>query len=109
VPALRIALQGLMIAALLRLRGLGEVEIRLHDHLFGVAAEVEAELLRYALHGAVVEEYLCGDTTQILGAGDLEEASQEQGADAPTLEAVADEDRELRLVEDGAAAAQAGY
>src|SRR5215208_1998354 len=88
---------------------LTEVEIRLHDHLFGVAAEVEAEFLRDALHGEVVEEDFCGDTTQILGAGDLEEATQEQSADAPALEAVADEDRELRLFGDGAAAAQAGY
>src|SRR5215204_3634953 len=109
VPALPIALQGLMIAALLRLRGLVEVEIRLHNHLFGVAAEVEAEFLRDLLHGAVVEEYLRCNTTQILGAGDLEEAAQEQCADAPALEAVADEDRDLSFVEDGAAAAQAGY
>src|SRR5215217_6515505 len=86
-----------------------QVEIRLHGHLFGVSAEVEAELLQDALHGAVIEEYLCGDTTQTLGAGDLEEATQEQGADAPALEAVADEDRELRLFGDGAAAAKAGY
>src|SRR5918995_1654106 len=86
-----------------------QVEIRFHGHLFGVAAEVEAELLQDALHGAVVEEYLCGDTTQVLCAGDLEEASQEQGADAPALEAVADEDRELCLFGDGAAAAKAGY
>src|SRR5918999_1407378 len=86
-----------------------QVEVRLHVHLFGVSAEVEAELLQDALHGAVIEEYLCGDTTQTLGAGDLEEATQEQGADAPALEAVADEDRELRLLGDGAAAAQAGY
>src|SRR5215208_2876695 len=85
------------------------VEIRLHDHLFGVAAEVEAELLQDALHGAVIEEYLCGDTTQTLGAGDLEEATQEQGAHTPALEMVVDEDRELRLFGDGAAAAQAGY
>src|SRR5215204_791056 len=88
---------------------LTEIEIRLHDHLFGVAAEVEAELLQDALHGAVIEEYLCGDTAQTLGAGDLEDASQEQGADAPALEAVADEDRELCLFGDGAAAAKAGY
>jgi hypothetical protein len=82
-----------------------EVEIRLHDHLFEVAAEVEAELLRDALHGAVVEEYLCCDTMQILGAAYLEEAAQEQCADAPALEAVADENRELGLVGGGAAAA----
>src|SRR5919106_2857908 len=75
-----------------------QVEVRLHVHLFGVSAEVEAELLQDALHGAVIEEYLCGDTTQTLGAGDLEEATQEQGADAPALEAVADEDRELCLL-----------
>src|ERR687897_3496176 len=86
-----------------------QVEIRLHDHLFGIAAEVEAEFLRDVLHGAVVEEYLRCDTTQPLGAGDLEEAAQEQGADAPALEAVADEDGELSLVGDSAAAAQAGY
>src|SRR5918994_1466172 len=86
-----------------------QVEVRLHVHLFGVSAEVEAELLQDALHGAVIEEYLCGDTTQTLGVGDLEEATQEQGADAPALEAVADEDRELCLFGDGAAAAQAGY
>ena len=91
--------------AILRLRGLVEVEIRLHDHLFEVAAEVEPELLRDALHGAVVEEYFCGDAPQILGAGDLEEVVQDQGADAPALEAVADEDGELGLVGDGAAAA----
>src|SRR5829696_852262 len=93
----------------LRLRGLVEVEVRLHDHLFGVAVEAETEFLRDALHGAVVEEYLRCNTTQILGAGDLEEAAQEQGADAPALEAVANEDRELSFVGDGAAAAQAGY
>src|SRR5918997_515789 len=86
-----------------------QVEVRLHVHLFGVSAEVEAELLQDALHGAVIEEYLCVDTIQTLGAGDLEEAIQEQGADAPALEAVADEDRELRLLGDGAAAAQTGY
>jgi hypothetical protein len=95
-----IVLEGLEIVALtagrpaiLWLRGLVEVEIRLHGHLFGVSAEVEAELLQDALHGAVIEEYLCGDTIQFLGAGDLEEAAQEQGADAPALEAVADENR----------------
>src|SRR5215212_5559171 len=86
-----------------------EVEIRLHDHLFGVTPEMEAELLRDALHGVVVEEDLCRDTPQMLGAADLEETAQEQGADAPALEAVADEDRELSLVGDGAAAAEAGY
>src|SRR5829696_3794337 len=95
--------------AILRLRGLVEVEIRLHDHLFEVAAEVEPELLRDAVHGAVVEEYLRCDTTQILGAGDLEEMAQEKCSDAPALEAVIDEDGELSLVRDGAAAAQAGY
>src|SRR5918995_1759092 len=94
---------------ILRLRELVEVEIRLHDHLFEVAAEGEPELLRDALHGAVVEEYLCGDAPQILGAGDLEEAAQEKCPDAPALEAVADEDGELGLVGDGAAAAQTGY
>src|SRR5918994_1188080 len=93
----------------LRLRGLVEVEIRLHDHLFEVAAEVEPELLRDALHGAVVEEYFCGDAPQILGAGNLEEMAQEKCSDAPALEAVADEDRELCLIGDGTAAAQAGY
>src|SRR5918995_7416400 len=94
---------------ILRLRELVEVEIRLHDHLFEVAAEVEPELLRDALHGAIVEEYFCGDAPQILGAGNLEEMAQEQCSDAPALEAVADEDGELGLVGDAAAAAQTGY
>src|SRR5215208_4685145 len=86
-----------------------EIEIRLHDHLLSVAPEMEAEFLRDALHRVVIEEDLCCDASQMLGAADLEETAQEQRADAPTLEAVADEDRELSLVGDGAAAAQAGY
>src|SRR5215213_1207886 len=86
-----------------------EIEIRLHDHLLSVAPEMEAEFLRDALHRVVIEEDLCCDASQMLGAADLEETAQEQRADAPTLEAVADEDRELSLVGDGAAAAEAGY
>src|SRR5829696_8583576 len=86
-----------------------EIEIRLHDHLLSVAPEMEAEFVRDALHRVVIEEDLCCDASQMLGAADLEEAAQEQCADAPALEAVADEDRDLSFVEDGAAAAQAGY
>src|SRR5215210_2025404 len=86
-----------------------KVKVRLHHHLLGVAAEMEAELLEDVLHGAVIEEDLCGDTPQILGAADFEELVQEECTDAPALEAVADEHRELCLVGDGAAAAEAGY
>src|SRR5215211_6645009 len=86
-----------------------EVQVRLDYHLFGVAAEVETELPGDMLHGAVIEEDLCGDALQVLGAADFEETVQEESADAPALEAVADEHRELCLLGGGAAAAQAGY
>ena len=51
--------------------------------------------LRDALHRTVVEEDLRRDSPETFGAADFEELAHEQGTDAPALEAVADEDREL--------------
>src|SRR3712207_4247421 len=90
------------------LRRLVEVEVGLHDHLVGIAVEVEAELLADALHGVVLEEDVGGYAPQLLGAADLEELAQEQGTEAPALGEVGDEDGELRLVGGAAAAAEAG-
>src|SRR5215203_780867 len=94
--------------ALQPLRGLVEIEVRSHDHLLCIAAEVEAELFGDVLHGAVVEEDLCGDASEVFCAAHFEDSAHEQGTDAPALEAVADQDREFGLVGGCAAAAQAG-
>src|SRR4028119_515293 len=89
-----------------RLRRLVEVEVGLHDHVLVIATEVEAEALADALHGAVVQEDLGGDAPEPLGAADLEEPAQEQGAQAPALEVVADQDGELGPAGGGGAAAE---
>src|SRR5918995_4433929 len=85
-----------------------EVEIGLHYHLLSIAVEVEAQGFGDALHGVVVEEDLRGDAFEALGAAYLEEPVKEHSTDAPALEAVADQDRELGFIGDGAVAAEAG-
>src|SRR3712207_8656326 len=60
------------------------------------------------LHGVVLQEDICGDAPEALEASDLQELAHEQGAEAPALEGVPYEDRELCLFRNAAAAAEAG-
>src|SRR3712207_9350123 len=59
------------------------------------------------LHGVVLQEDICGDAPEALEAPDLQELAHEQGAEAPALESVPYEDRELCLFRNAAAAAEA--
>jgi len=86
-----------------------KVEVGFDDALLVVAAQVEAERFEEALHRAVIKEYIGGDAMQALCAVDLEEPLEEDGAEALTLEAVANEDGEFGLAWDGMLPAQAYY
>ena len=86
-----------------------KVEVGFDDALLVVAAQVKAELFEEALHRAVINEYIGGDAMQALCAADLEEPLEEDGAEALTLEAVANEDGEFGLAWDGVLPAQESY
>ena len=80
-------------------RSRSEVDDRLDDHVGGLVAQAEAELLADVLHLVVLGEDLGRDALERLVAADLDEAAEELGAEPLALEAVDDEEGELGLVD----------